>query len=258
MQLQEQILLLGNIFGHIGNRFGQIGNICGHIRSIFGHFRNIFAHIGNIFDQIRNIFGQIGNIFGQARQMKSHIQCLFSLFGVFALQRLCRVPIDILKENFNIACRQKEEEFVLQYSHNLGLLLSIFYKCLGGHGIQSKLGVPSILSAGELTRLPLVGFHIYFNSAPSLSLFWPALFAGLMTWSRGATLVDIEAELNTLSDCAPPGEEARGGETFHHLFWFNMWIKWARDIFVTCFHYKPYFQISTTSPLVFFMQCLWR
>merc|ERR1712037_501673 len=35
---------------------------------------------------------------------------------------------------------------------------------------------------------------------------------GLMTWSRGATLVDIEAELNTLSDCAPPGEEARGGE----------------------------------------------
>merc|ERR1711963_653442 len=35
---------------------------------------------------------------------------------------------------------------------------------------------------------------------------------GLLTWSRGATLVDIEAELNTLSDCAPPGEEARGGE----------------------------------------------
>ena len=218
MQLQEQILLLGNIFGHIGNRFGQIGNIFarignifarignifarlgnifgqlrnvfgqirnifGDIRNIFGHFRtvfghienifshigNIFAHIGNIFGQIRNIFGQIGNIFGQARQMKSHIQCLFSLFGVFALQRLCRVPIDILKENFNIACRQKEEEFVLQYSHNLGLLLSIFYKCLGGHGIQ--LGVPSILSAGELTRLPLVGFHIYFKLAPSLSLF---------------------------------------------------------------------------------------
>merc|ERR1712110_1244123 len=35
---------------------------------------------------------------------------------------------------------------------------------------------------------------------------------GLLTWSRGATLVDIEAELNTLADCAPPGEEARGGE----------------------------------------------
>ena len=178
MQLQEQILLLGNIFGHIGNRFGQIGNIFGHFRTIFGHIENIFSHIrnicahsGNIFGQIRNIFGQIGNIFGQARQMKSHIQCLFSLFGVFALQRLCRVPIDILKENFNIACRQKEEEFVLQYSHNLGLLLSDFYRCLGGHGIQSKLGVPSILSAGELTRLPMVGFHIYFNLAPSLSLF---------------------------------------------------------------------------------------
>ena len=47
--------------------------------------------------------------------------------------------------------------------------------------------------------------------------------AGLLTWSRGATLVDIEAELNTLSDCAPPGEEARGGECWR---WWCWWWGW--------------------------------
>merc|ERR1711936_1185377 len=35
---------------------------------------------------------------------------------------------------------------------------------------------------------------------------------GLLTWDVGACHVDIEAELNVIADCAPPGEEARGGE----------------------------------------------
>merc|ERR1711874_894612 len=35
---------------------------------------------------------------------------------------------------------------------------------------------------------------------------------GLYTWNSGDTHVDIETELNVISDCAPPGEEARGGE----------------------------------------------
>merc|ERR1711970_1011298 len=35
---------------------------------------------------------------------------------------------------------------------------------------------------------------------------------GLYTWNSGETHVDIENELNIISDCAPPGEEARGGE----------------------------------------------
>merc|ERR1711887_395313 len=35
---------------------------------------------------------------------------------------------------------------------------------------------------------------------------------GLSTWNSGAVHVDIEHELNVISDCAPPGEEARGGE----------------------------------------------
>merc|ERR1712106_321946 len=35
---------------------------------------------------------------------------------------------------------------------------------------------------------------------------------GLYTWNSGETHVDIENELNVISDCAPPGEEARGGE----------------------------------------------
>merc|ERR1711892_1111860 len=35
---------------------------------------------------------------------------------------------------------------------------------------------------------------------------------GLYTWNSGDTHVDIETELNVISDCAPPGEETRGGE----------------------------------------------
>merc|ERR1711874_378616 len=35
---------------------------------------------------------------------------------------------------------------------------------------------------------------------------------GLYTWNSGDTHVDIETELNVIADCAPPGEEARGGE----------------------------------------------
>merc|ERR1711970_694620 len=35
---------------------------------------------------------------------------------------------------------------------------------------------------------------------------------GLYTWNSGDIHVDIENELNVISDCAPPGEEARGGE----------------------------------------------
>merc|ERR1711970_480828 len=35
---------------------------------------------------------------------------------------------------------------------------------------------------------------------------------GLYTWNSGDIHVDIETELNVISDCAPPGEEARGGE----------------------------------------------
>merc|ERR1712106_522128 len=35
---------------------------------------------------------------------------------------------------------------------------------------------------------------------------------GLCTWNSDAIHVDLEHELSTISDCAPPGEEARGGE----------------------------------------------
>merc|ERR1711915_229227 len=35
---------------------------------------------------------------------------------------------------------------------------------------------------------------------------------GLYTWNSGDIHVDIDTELNVISDCAPPGEEARGGE----------------------------------------------
>merc|ERR1712180_54524 len=35
---------------------------------------------------------------------------------------------------------------------------------------------------------------------------------GLYTWTSGGTHVDIESELGTITDCALPGEEARGGE----------------------------------------------
>merc|ERR1712226_1532002 len=35
---------------------------------------------------------------------------------------------------------------------------------------------------------------------------------GLATWNIQQHHVDLESELNTITDCAPPGEEARGGE----------------------------------------------
>merc|ERR1712025_517124 len=35
---------------------------------------------------------------------------------------------------------------------------------------------------------------------------------GLNTWNINDNHVDLESELSTISDCAPPGEEARGGE----------------------------------------------
>merc|ERR1712066_418382 len=35
---------------------------------------------------------------------------------------------------------------------------------------------------------------------------------GLYTWNSGENHVDLEAELAVIADCAPPGEEARGGE----------------------------------------------
>ena len=38
------------------------------------------------------------------------------------------------------------------------------------------------------------------------------IIAGLATWKTTDHHVDLEAELRVLTDCAPPGEEARGGE----------------------------------------------
>ena len=38
------------------------------------------------------------------------------------------------------------------------------------------------------------------------------LLSGLYTWNKGDNHVDIETELKIISDCAPPGEEARGGK----------------------------------------------
>ena len=38
------------------------------------------------------------------------------------------------------------------------------------------------------------------------------LLSGLNTWNKDDNHVDIETELTVIADCAPPGEEARGGE----------------------------------------------
>ena len=38
------------------------------------------------------------------------------------------------------------------------------------------------------------------------------LLSGLNTWNINDNHVDIESELAVIADCAPPGEEARGGE----------------------------------------------
>ena len=39
--------------------------------------------------------------------------------------------------------------------------------------------------------------------------------SGLATWNITEHHVDLEAELSVITDCAPPGEEARGG----HIYW---------------------------------------
>ena len=38
------------------------------------------------------------------------------------------------------------------------------------------------------------------------------VLSGLNTWNLNDNHVDIESELAVIADCAPPGEEARGGE----------------------------------------------
>jgi hypothetical protein len=39
-----------------------------------------------------------------------------------------------------------------------------------------------------------------------------ACFSGLVTWNSEENHVDLDRELDTITDCAPPGEEARGGK----------------------------------------------
>ena len=36
--------------------------------------------------------------------------------------------------------------------------------------------------------------------------------SGLNTWNINDNHVDLESELAVIADCAPPGEEARGGK----------------------------------------------
>lgn len=38
------------------------------------------------------------------------------------------------------------------------------------------------------------------------------VLSGLNTWNINDNHVDIESELAVIADCAPPGEEARGGK----------------------------------------------
>ena len=38
------------------------------------------------------------------------------------------------------------------------------------------------------------------------------IFSGLNTWNINDNHVDLESELAVITDCAPPGEEARGGK----------------------------------------------
>ena len=52
--------------------------------------------------------------------------------------------------------------------------------------------------------------HDEAGSCPSLMS--DDLVAGLATWNIRDHHVDLEAELTVITDCAPPGEEARGGE----------------------------------------------
>ena len=152
------LALLGWIF------FGHIKNILGNIRNIFGHTGNIFGHTGNIFDHIGNKLNHIG----LARHIKRRntLSFIFSLFGVFALQRLCRVPIDILEENFNIACRQKEEKSVFFNTLTTWVFPShTFTSVLVDNDMEFRVNMaPSILSAGQLTLLSMV-IYTFFQSS---------------------------------------------------------------------------------------------
>ena len=47
---------------------------------------------------------------------------------------------------------------------------------------------------------------------------WQWLCAGLNTWNTTDNHVDIESELAVIADCAPPGEEARGGMENYDTF----------------------------------------
>ena len=47
------------------------------------------------------------------------------------------------------------------------------------------------------------------------------LLSGLNTWNKDDNHVDIETELTVIADCAPPGEEARGGEKTTKYFHFS-------------------------------------
>ena len=44
------------------------------------------------------------------------------------------------------------------------------------------------------------------------------VLSGLNTWNINDNHVDIESELAVIADCAPPGEEARGGERYAPAF----------------------------------------
>jgi hypothetical protein len=44
-----------------------------------------------------------------------------------------------------------------------------------------------------------------------------ACFSGLVTWNSEENHVDLDRELDTITDCAPPGEEARGGKSLLRL-----------------------------------------
>ena len=46
----------------------------------------------------------------------------------------------------------------------------------------------------------------------NINKFFVVSVSGLNTWNSGENHVDLEHELDTITDCAPPGEEARGGE----------------------------------------------
>lgn len=73
-----------------------------------------------------------------------------------------------------------------------------------------------------------INFHtsVAFTKIQSLNINWKyvnimqcqilrqLLFLGLNTWNINDNHVDIESELKVITDCAPPGEEARGGKKY--------------------------------------------